>query len=164
MTLADYMNSYMGIMATELGWTVASGSYSFPVAETLEVCGVTTEAEETNTQKLHAIGKVKVLEAARMATVNAIDFTADSSSFRMSQLNAQITDMLRSATIDASPYLYAIEVGEFTYSSDPYKRLENLYDRDDDGDELDDQERSSTNLRNGGLLQYYQSDYGYWYI
>lgn len=139
MTLADYMNSYMGIMATELGWSVASGSYSFPVSETLELCGVTTEAE-VETQKLHSIGKVKVLEYARMATANAVDFTADTSSFRMSQLNAQITDMLRSATIDASPYLYNIEVGTFTYSSDPYTRLENLYDRDGDNDEYEEVE------------------------
>ena len=128
MTLATYMHSFMSDIATELGWTVAAGSYDFPVADTIEAYGEATEILCTDAFKLHAIGKVKVLEHAGRATANSVDYSADTSSFKMSQLHAQAMEMLADARIGAMSYLpeYAVETGELTYPSDVYARVESL--------------------------------------
>lgn len=128
MTLATYMHAFLSDIATELDWSVAASSYDFPVADAIEAYGEATEALCTDAFKLHAIGKVKVLEHVGRATSNSIDFSADNSTFKMSQLHSQAMEMLANARIGAMIYLpeYAIETGELEYPSDVYARIESL--------------------------------------
>lgn len=121
--LADYLHAYLGNLAAQLNWNVESGSYNSAVIETLEKYGVETEAQATNTKKLHALGKVELWKAVLREVSFDYDFSADGASYKRSQLHELVSKNLAEAFLDAFPYLpeYQIEVGEFTTEEDPYK-------------------------------------------
>lgn len=104
MTLAAYITSNFGQVKTQLGWS-DSLQISAITDKTLEWYGVSTEAEATNTKKLHAIADLAVWRQALNDVSLDYDFSADNASYSRSQQSKMIMDNYNQAMNDALVYL-----------------------------------------------------------
>lgn len=104
MTLAAYITSNFSQVKTQLGWS-DSLEISAITDKTLEWYGVSTEAEATNTKKLHAIADLAVWRQALNDVSLDYDFSADNASYSRSQQRAMIEKNMQAAETDALPYL-----------------------------------------------------------
>jgi len=120
MALADYLIAYLGNLASDLGWSTSS--LSTVVSDTLETYGVDTEAQATDTKKLHAISKVHLWKKALIETSSKYNFSADGASFSRSQFYDMVLKNYELALSEAMNYLpfYQIEIGELFTENDPY--------------------------------------------
>jgi len=122
--LTDYLQSYLGGLAEQLDWD--STDYEFIVSETLELYGMDTEAQATDSKKLHALAKVITWKTVLREVTFNYDFSADGASFKRSQMYALAKQNLDEAMKDALEYLPAYEIlsGEMTTEHDPYIYLD----------------------------------------
>lgn len=104
MALADYITSNFSQIKTQLGWT-DSEEISAITDKTLEMYGVSTEAEATDSRKLHALADVAVWRQALNDVSLDYDFSADNASFSRSQQSKMIMDNYSQALNDALVYL-----------------------------------------------------------
>lgn len=120
MALIDFIESYVGKFGEYLGW--GATEFNFIVAETLESYGVTTEAEATDTKKLHALARMKTWERALVESAQDYNFSADGASYSRNQVYEAVKQHYLNAILDAMPYLetYTIELGELNTNQDPY--------------------------------------------
>ena len=119
--LKNYLHSYLGNLASQLGFSLEANSYDFIVTETLDRLNITTE-DKVDSKVLHAVGKVCLWESILREISFDYDVSADGSSNKRSQLFDHVSTQLNSCINDALPYLpdYQIEVGTFE-TFDPYK-------------------------------------------
>lgn len=120
LTLAIYMESVLGGLATTLG--LSADDMSEAVNDVAAACGVTDVANATDVTQVRALAKVAALRVARTTAAGWYDFDADSGDFKRSQVQKQIGDLLSAAERDALTYAaeYGIQTGTMTYSTDPY--------------------------------------------
>lgn len=126
MALADYLEDYLGGLASQLGWN--SGSYGFIVSEALRLYGVSTEAEAVDLNKLYALAKVALWEAVLRDISMDFDYSSNGASFKRSQAVEQVKNNLEDARVAAQVYLpdFSIDTGSLggdqvdPYSSYPY--------------------------------------------
>lgn len=104
MTLAAYITSNFGQVKTQLGWS-DSLQISAITDKTLEWYGVDTEAEATNTKKLHAIADLAVWRQALNDVSLDYNFSADGASYSRSQQADMIRENLQAAETAALVYL-----------------------------------------------------------
>ena len=126
-SLSTYLHNYLGTtLTTQLNWSTSGSSYDFIVDETLSTYGVTTESEATNTTKLQAIAKVKLWEAVLREFSFDFDYSANSASFKRSQVYENIQKQLNQAITSAYQYLpqYKIKIGKYNLDkNDPYSNV-----------------------------------------
>jgi len=103
-TLAAYITSNFGQVKTQLGWS-DSLQISAITEKALEWYGVDTEAEATNTKKLHAIADLAVWRQALNDVSLDYDFNADNAGYKRSQQADMIRKNLEAAETDALVYL-----------------------------------------------------------
>lgn len=126
MTLAEYLEGYLGGLADQLGWN--SNSYTFVVAEALRLYGVSSEDQATDLNKLYALARVALWEAVLREVSMDFDYSANGANFRRSQVYEQVRQNLEDARADAQMYLgdYAVGTGILDedrfdpYSNRPY--------------------------------------------
>lgn len=104
MTLAAYITANFGQVKTQLGWS-DSLQISAITDKTLEWYGVDTEAEATNTKKLHAIADLAVWRQALNDVSLDYNFSADGASYSRSQQADMIRENLQAAETAALVYL-----------------------------------------------------------
>lgn len=104
MTLANYITANFGQVKSQLGWS-DSLQISAITDKALEWYGVSTEAEATDTKKLHAIADLAVWRQALNDVSLDYDFSADNASFSRSQQSKMIMDNYSQALNDALVYL-----------------------------------------------------------
>lgn len=121
--LADYMISYLGSLALHVNWTAASTPVTTAVSDTLEVLDIATE-DGVEAKILHAVGRVKVLEAYLREISADYDYSTDGESFNRSQAFEMASKMLASSGLEAMAYLPSgeIEIGGLPVGNDPYLR------------------------------------------
>ena len=124
MSLSTYLESYLGsTLSNQLNWHTYDSSFDFIVEETLSTYGVSTESEATNLSKLYAIAKVKLWEAVLREFAFDFDYSANSASFKRSQIYENIQKQLNQAISSAYQYLpeYKIRIGKYNLNkNDPY--------------------------------------------
>ena len=124
MSLSTYLESYLGsTLCNQLNWSTSGSSFDFIVEETLSTYGVSTESEATNTDKLHAIAKVKLWEAVLREFSFDFDYSDLSTSIKRSQIFENIQKQLNQAVSAAYQYLpqYKIRIGKYSMNkNDPY--------------------------------------------
>lgn len=120
-TLAAYMATELGQLATALGYSGSAG-YQEAVNGALALYGVADVAQATDIAKLRALARLEAWKLA--ASGAAYDFSADGASFSRSQLMDQINARLRAAELEAASYAdlpgYAAAVTGVTYTEDYY--------------------------------------------
>ena len=121
--MKDYAVLRLGEMATYLGWTNASAEVLMVVEDTLEILGLTLEADSTNPISLKAV----TMYVAWRAVVDTIStdytFSADKAKYNRSDMVKAAQENFNSAKREALPYISigSIVVGTVTYTDDPYK-------------------------------------------
>ena len=110
MALADYITSNFGQVKTQLGWS-DSLQLSAITDKTLEMYGVATEAEATNTKKLHAIADIAVWRQALADVSLDYNFSADGANYSRSQQADIIRKNLDEAINNAVVYLSTYAIG-----------------------------------------------------
>lgn len=109
MTLTTYIDSNFGQIKTQLGWD--SDDLSTIINKTLEIYGVATEAEATNTPKLHAVADVAVWRQALTDVSLDYDFSADNASYKRGQQSDMIRKNLEQAVTAAIVYMPGYSIG-----------------------------------------------------
>ena len=104
MALADYITSNFSQIKTQLGWT-DSVEITAITEKTLEMYGVDTEAEATDSRKLHALADVAVWRQALNDVSLDYNFSADGASYSRSQQADMIRKNLDAAETAALVYL-----------------------------------------------------------
>jgi hypothetical protein len=104
MTLAAYITANFAQVKSQLGWSDSLQIVAI-TDKTLEWYGVSTEAEATNTKKLHAIADLAVWRQALNDVSLDYDFSADNASFKRSQQREMIEKNMQAAETDALVYL-----------------------------------------------------------
>lgn len=104
MALADYITSNFGQIKSQLGWS-DSLQISAITEKTLEMYGVDTEAEATDSRKLHALADVAVWRQALHDVSLDYNFSADGASYSRSQQADMIRENLQAAETAALVYL-----------------------------------------------------------
>lgn len=120
MTLNTYLTDRYTAIGNQLGWT--SDDFNVIVEDTLETIGVSSEAEETNLIKLHAIAIYLLWKKALETVTLDFNFSADGASYSRSDMHSQILKNLEIAESEALAYMpyYQVEMGTLTYIEDPY--------------------------------------------
>lgn len=109
MTLAEYITINFKQVKTQLAWS-DSIEITAITEKTLELYGVTTEAEATDASKLHALADVAVWRQASNDVVLDFSFSADGASYSRGQMSDHIRKNLDAAESAAIVYMpnYAI--------------------------------------------------------
>lgn len=109
MALADYITANFRQIKTQLAWS-DSLEITAITEKTLELYGVDTEAEATDTTKLHALADVAVWRQALNDVSLDYDFSADNARYNRSQQADMINKNLATAENAAIVYMpnYAI--------------------------------------------------------
>ena len=113
MALADYITSNFGQIKSQLGWS-DSLQLATITAKTLEIYGVATEAEATDSRKLHALADVAVWRQALADVSLDYNFSADGASYSRSQQADMIRKNLNDAITDAVAYSANYAIGYST--------------------------------------------------
>lgn len=109
MALADYITANFLSIKTQLGWS-DSLQIDAITEKTLEYYGVDTEAEATDSKKLHALADVAVWRQASNDVALDYSFQADGASYSRGQMHDHIRKSLDGAESAAIVYMpnYAI--------------------------------------------------------
>lgn len=104
MTLVDYITANFRQVKTQLGWHDSLQIVAI-TDKTLEMYGVATEAEATDSKKLHALADIAVWRHALADVSLDYDFNADNAGYKRSQQADMIRKNLDEATNNALVYL-----------------------------------------------------------
>lgn len=110
MALSDYITANFLSIKTQLGWS-DSLQIDAITDKTLEFYGVATEAEATDTTKLHALADVAVYRQALNDVMLDYDFSADAASYKRSQQADMIRENLDAAVTSAIVYMPNYSIG-----------------------------------------------------
>lgn len=110
MALADYISSNFAQIKSQLGWS-DSEEIAAITDKTLEMYGVDTEAEATDSRKLHALADVAVWRQALNDVSLDYNFSADGASYSRSQQAEMIRKNLNDAITDAVAYSANYAIG-----------------------------------------------------
>jgi hypothetical protein len=111
MTLASYISDNFPTIKSQLSWNDSTQIVTI-VEKALELYGVTTEAEATNTAKLHVLASVAVWDRALTDISLDHNFSADGASYSRSQAVDAVRKNLDQALSAALVYMpgYTINV------------------------------------------------------
>ena len=128
MALSDWLTARYSVPYTTLGWT----SWTSIVADSLELYGVSLEAQATDTEKLHKLATYAVWAQAQRDVSLKYNVTVDNQRLDRKGMHEMVSKNLSEAWAEAMPYLSAYQIGveEITVSQDPYSYSE---DRDEAG-------------------------------
>lgn len=118
MALADYITANFSQIKTQLGWS-DSLQITAITEKTLEMYGVATEAEATDSKKLHAIADVAVWRQALNDVSLDYSFSADGASYSRSQQADMIRENLNNAIAHAVAYSANYAIGYSTSDDHP---------------------------------------------
>lgn len=118
MTLTSYITDNFPTIKTQLGWN-DSVQIAVIVTKALELYGVTTEAEATDSVKLHALADVAVWRQALNDISLDYNWSADGASFSRSQAVDAIRENLSEAESKAIPYSSAYDIIVHTLDDHP---------------------------------------------
>ena len=118
MALADYITDNFGQIKSQLGWSDSVQLVTI-TEKTLELYGVATEAEATDTRKLHAIADVAVWRQALADVSLDYNFSADGASYSRSQQADMIRKNLNDAITEAVAYSANYAIGYSTSDDHP---------------------------------------------
>lgn len=104
MTLAAYITANFGQVKSQLGWSDSLQIVAI-TDRALEWYGVSTEAEATDSRKLHALADVAVWRQALADVSLDYNFSADGASYSRSQQADMIRKNLDAAETAALVYL-----------------------------------------------------------
>ena len=104
MALSDYITANFRQVKTQLGWYDSLQVIAI-TDKTLEMYGVATEAEATDSKKLHALADIAVWRQALADVSLDYNFSADGASYSRSQQADMIRKNLDEATNNALVYL-----------------------------------------------------------
>ena len=116
--LLDYINENFPTIKTQLGWTDGANIATI-ITKTLEMYGVSTEAEATDLTKLHALADVAVWRQALNDISLDYNWSADGASFSRSQAVTAIRDNLMRAESVAIAYSPAYNIVVHTLDNNP---------------------------------------------
>jgi hypothetical protein len=127
-SLAEFMHSELGRVATVLGYSVGSndaGDYAEAVNETLLVYGANTITDATSIQKLRALARLEAWKKAVGDLTTFFKFSADGGSFERQQMFDQAKAKMESANVAAMAYdsAYSAVVTRVTPVNDPYRYI-----------------------------------------
>ena len=119
-TLALYMITVLGGLAETLGLT--TDDMTEAVNDVAAACGVSDVVDATDVKQVRALAKVAALRVAQTKAAGWYDFSADNGDYKRSQVQKQVSDLLKAAEGEALLYApdYGIQVGAFNYVDDPY--------------------------------------------
>lgn len=119
MALVDYLTARYSTIGDQLGYE--SADYALVVTDTLTLLDIDLESSESNVWKLQRIAEYLFWKKVVTDTSLDIDFTADSSSYKRSQMNEQARKNMMDAERDVYPYLpIADATVESISGTDPY--------------------------------------------
>lgn len=116
--LLDYINENFPTIKTQLGWTDGVNIATI-ITKTLEMYGVSTEAEATDLTKLHALADVAVWRQALNDISLDYNWSADGASYSRSQAVTAIRDNLMRAESVAIAYSPAYNIVVHTLDNNP---------------------------------------------
>ena len=123
MTLQTYLTERFTTIGNQLGWTATE--FGFIVSDTLTLLDISAEGEEPNTWKLQRVGEYVLWKRALADVSLDIDVMADGSSYKRSQMHAQIKSNLADAERDVWQWLPSADATiESISGSDPYSYTE----------------------------------------
>lgn len=129
-TLATYMHSVLGDVATTMGWSAGTASYGEAVNETLLAYGVDSISSISGRDgiaKLRALARVEAWRQVISNTAGGYDFSADGASYSRSQMHEQALASMRVAEADAMQYGgygYEAIFQNLEHVQDPYAYIE----------------------------------------
>ena len=123
-TLATYMHTTLGAVATSLGF-IDPASYTEAVYEAIFAYGVDSIASITgrdNLRRLRGLARVQVWQLVANVTAGDFDFKADDASFSRSQVHKMALENIAQAKAEAlnSDPNYQVGVGAISWTNDPY--------------------------------------------
>lgn len=124
-TLTAYMLSVTSKISSVL--QLDAHDFTEAVADTLLAYGVDDISSATRIAKLRALAKVEAWRTVKAATAGQVTFSADGSSFNLSDLREQAQSNLETAELEAMHYGltgYAVGVAAISYANDPYAETE----------------------------------------
>ena len=110
MTISAYITANFRQIKSQLGWS-DSLEITAITDKTLEFYGVATEAEATDTKKLHALADVAVWRQALHDVSLDYSFSADGASYSRNQQADMIRDNLSEAVTGAIVYMPGYSIG-----------------------------------------------------
>lgn len=125
MTLADYVITSLGDMATHLEWTSSSDEVDLIIDDTLLALGLATEGASTDEVALKAVARYIAWVNVANSISTLYDVQADRATFQRSGTFQNVRDMIALHKQAALPYLLnsQIVIGEITEKEDPYTEL-----------------------------------------
>lgn len=118
MTLTAYITDTFPTIKTQLGWS-DSVQINTIVEKTLELYGVATEAEATDTTKAHTLADVAVWRQALNDIALDYNWSADGASYSRSQAVTAIRENLMHAESKAIAYNPAYNITVHTLDNNP---------------------------------------------
>lgn len=118
MALADYITDNFSQIKSQLGWSDSVQLVTI-TEKALEMYGVATEAEATDSRKLHALADVAVWRQALADVSLDYNFSADGASYSRSQQADMIRKNLNDAITDAVAYSSNYAIGYSTSDDHP---------------------------------------------
>jgi hypothetical protein len=121
MTLANYLISQMGGLATQLGWNSSSDAITTVINNALENYPASAESDCTDL-KLHKLADYFLWKQILVEVSFDYNTNSDGASLSRSQQFDHVKDLMDSAYTDALPYLedYQAVFGEIDYTQNPY--------------------------------------------
>ena len=113
-----------GTMSAELGWDASNENVVFITANTLLQYGVSAEGDITDNLKARGLLEIETWKQVLAVLTNAIDFSADNASFRMSQMREAAERRYEMALANGSRYLpsSSLDTSNIDFGLDPYLR------------------------------------------
>jgi hypothetical protein len=118
MALTDYISNNFPTIKTQLAWSDSVQIVTI-IDKTLELYGVSTEAQATDTTKLHTLADVAVWRQALNDISLDYNFSADGASFSRSQAVDAIRKNLDNAYNAAIGYMSTYGIGVYINDDHP---------------------------------------------
>lgn len=128
-SLAEYMHTALGPVASALKYSVEGESYAEAVNEALLAFPVDDIADVSGRDNIRKLRMLALFFAWKMVaahTAGDFDYSADNAGFSRSQVHAQAKasmEALRTDLLEFDP-AYAVTVTTVTHRHDPYTHLE----------------------------------------
>lgn len=119
----EYVQGYLGGLSGTVGWDI--NALQLAVDDAVELYGVSTEAEATDTLKLNPLLRYATARRILREASMDFDYSADGESYHRSQVSKQVAEyMVADAIVDALPYLNngTNEIESLDMGWSPYRR------------------------------------------
>lgn len=119
----DKVLAYLGGISGSVGWDI--NAMQLVVDDAVEMYGVLTEAEASNTTKLNPLLRYSAARRILREASMDFDYSADGESYHRSQVSKQVAEFLvADALVDALPHLDngTNEIESLDMGWSPYRR------------------------------------------